>query len=291
MADIVFCERQWRPQLERLVRGVKAELLIVCPFIKGAEADFIADRLGANVRVRALTDLKMDSVVAGALDVKALLKLSQLNGDKQVLTLPGLHAKVFIADRKRAIVTSGNLTQSGLDRNHEYGVVVSGTQMVGRVRNDMEKWMQAGFAVDAASLKKIAQLARQAIKNRKQADLSKQELALQQAIAEAQAGPRSVDAIFTEAQVGERSVNEIFSDAILHVLQKHPAQTTEQLEQAIQTLLPDLCDDKDVGDGGRKKWKHSVRGAQQTLKKNGRILDDKKTKPSQWSVVTKKRRR
>lgn len=167
MADSAFCGKRWRPQLERLVRGVKAELLIVCPFIKSDEVDFISGCLSAACAdVRVLTDLRMDSVVAGALDVKALLTLGQLSIDKQVLTLPGLHAKVFIADRKRAIVTSANLTRSGLDHNREYGVVVSGAKMVGRVRGDMERWMRAGFAVDNARLEKIAQLSRRAVKKK-----------------------------------------------------------------------------------------------------------------------------
>jgi len=284
---ILFCERQWRPQLERLVRGVKSELLIVCPFIKDAEADFIADRLGTNAHVRALTDLRMDSVVTNALDVEALLTLSRFSVNKQVLTLSGLHAKVFVADRKRAIITSGNLTQSGLDRNHEYGVAVSDAKMVGQVRRDMGVWMQASVAVDAASLKKIARLAKQAIKSRKQANLSKQELALQQAITEAQAVPRSVDANFIEAQDETRSVNAIFCDEILHLLQTRPAQATKQLKQAIQASRPNLCDDDLTDDYGRKEWKHTVGGALDHLKKKGRILQDEETKL--WSIVTKNR--
>jgi len=280
MVNIVFCGKQWRSQLERLVRGVKSELLIVCPFIKSDEVDFISDCLNtARADVRVLTDLKMDSIVAGALDVEALLTLSQLGSGAQVLTLPGLHAKVFIADRKRAIITSGNLTRSGLDYNHEYGVAVSSAKMVGSVRRDMEKWVRAGFAVDNANLKKIARLSKQVIKKIKHDGLSKQELALRQAIA--------------EAQVGTRSDNAIFGDVILQVLKTHPSRTTRQLHQVIQKLFPDLCnDDPHLTVNGNfygKKWKHRVRYAQQHLKRSGRILYDEETKL--WSVVTKKRRR
>lgn len=279
MTDVMFCGRQWRSQLERLVRGVKAELLIICPFIKGSEADFISGCLNtAGADVRTLTNLRMDSVVAGSLDMDALLTLGQFSPDSQVLTLPGLHAKVFIADRKRAIVTSGNLTQSGLDRNHEYGVVMSGAKMVRRVRKDMEKWMQAGFAVDSASLKKIARLSQPVIKKSKLVEFGMQESALRQAIA--------------EAQVGARSPNAIFSDAILHVLEKRPSHTTRQLHRAIQQMLPDLCNDAPHltvnGNFYGKKWKHRVRNAQVNLRKSGHILYDKEARL--WSIGTGKRR-
>ena len=241
------------------------ELLIVCPFIKRREAGFISTTLGdVQADVRVLTNIRMDSIVNGSLDVGALLMLDALSSKSQVMTLPGLHAKVFVADCKRAIITSGNLTRSGLDHNYEYGAVVSGKKMVGRVRADVEIFFRDGVAVESEALRVIARLARPLIKKSEHRLVGEKEVALGQALAEAQVGPRSA--------------NAVFGDAICRVLADRVPRTTRRLNEEIRRLLPDLCnDDLDLTVNGKsygKKWKHRVRNAQVTLRKGGRIVYD-----------------
>lgn len=265
MPGVTWCGRRWRHQLERLVRGTETELLIVCPFIKLREARFISAALGAaRADVRVLTELRMDSVVNGSLDVGALLMLGRCSPKSRVMTLPGLHAKVFVADRKRAIVTSGNLTRSGLDHNYEYGAVVSGKKMVGRVRKDVERFARGATIVDDEALRKIARLARPLIEKGEPRVFGEKEAALNQAVA--------------EVQVGTRSANAVFGDAICRVLADRVPRTTRRLNEEVRQLLPDLCHDElhltINGKSYGKKWKHQVRNAQVTLKKRGRILYD-----------------
>ena len=265
MPEVTWCGRRWRHQLERLVRGVEAELLIACPFIQLREARFLSTALGAvEADVRVLTDIRMDSIVNGSLDVDALLLLAAFSPKSGVATLPGLHAKVFVADCKRAIITSGNLTRSGLDHNYEYGAVVSGKKMVGRVRKDVERFARGGTVVGDEALREIARLARPLIEKSKPETFGSKEAALNRAVAEAQVGPRSA--------------NAVFGDAICRVLADRVPRTTRRLNEEIRRLLPDLCHDAlhltINGKSYGKKWKHQVRNAQVTLKKKGRILYD-----------------
>ncbi|HUF54107.1 MAG TPA: hypothetical protein VMR52_10095 [Dehalococcoidia bacterium] len=85
-------------------------------------------------------------------------------------------------------------------------------------------------------------------------------------------------------QVGNRSANSVFSEAILYVLDENPLATVH-LHPAVQSLLPDLCDDgiELIINGERygKRWKHQVRNAQQALKRAGLISFD----GTQWSKI------
>jgi hypothetical protein len=69
----------------------------------------------------------------------------------------------------------------------------------------------------------------------------------------------------------------VFSEVILYLLSKGPLPTV-QMHPLIQRLLPDLCDDTVElvinGQPFGKKWKHHVRNAQQSLKRQGVIQFD-----------------
>ena len=58
--------------------------------------------------------------------MSALILLSGQSAASEIISLPNLHAKVFIAGQHRAIITSANLTQSGIDKNYEYGIEIIG---------------------------------------------------------------------------------------------------------------------------------------------------------------------
>ncbi len=66
--------------------------------------------------------------------------------------LSKLHAKVYVADTKRAIVTSGNLTRGGLDINYEYGIRIDEPCAVARIREDLLDYSKLGAAVSMERL-------------------------------------------------------------------------------------------------------------------------------------------
>lgn len=78
-----------------------------------------------------------------------------------------------------------------------------------------------------------------------------------------------------KAQAKGKTTHGIFCDTVLYILSKHGALTTTELHPLIQQINPDLCDDSidRVIDGVHfgKKWKHYVRNAQQSLKRQSLI--------------------
>lgn len=50
-----------------------------------------------------------------------------------------LHAKIFIFDKKKSVVTSGNLTTGGLLNNYEYGLLINDEELSHEISEDYKK--------------------------------------------------------------------------------------------------------------------------------------------------------
>lgn len=282
---MILHSRTLRAALADVIHSARKDLLIASPYIKAREASWVCDELAAgspndDCRLKVLTDIRSDSVLGGSLDLEALELFGQRCSAVQVVSLPRLHAKVYVADNQRALITSANLTPSGLDHNFEYGVCLNDAALVSKVREDLEAYARLGSIVSNAELHSLLGVA--------------QNLKAEYARMENSAS-RKLKASFTRtlhrarkeflsAQVGTRSAHSLYAEAILYALSQGPLPT-EQLHPRVQGLLPDLCDDKIelVINGERfgKRWKHAVRNAQQYLKKTGQIKFD----GAQWSLV------
>lgn len=237
------------------------------------------DMLCGEIRVSAislphvsvLTYLRASSVQDGSLEISALVALHEkLQSSSRIVSLPRLHAKVYVADCKAAIVTSVNLTRGGLDLNYEYGVLLTERSIVTQIREDLESFAVVGSPLgvdDLYSLETAAQ------------DLCREYQSAQRSISH---GAREkfnqilqrTEIDFLGSLVGQRTKNTLFSETILYVL-RHGPLSTEGIHRKIQGLLPELCDDsKELMIKGQrfgKAWKHAVRNAQQGLKRRGRI--------------------
>ena len=128
------------------------DLLIACPFLKRSAAERIISGLDQrglldSVRVRIITDLRPESALAGSMDLSALTEFGRRVPAFELTHLPSVHAKVYVADSKMAIVTSGNLTESGLYGNVEYGIALAETGIVKEVRSDFEGYASLGAKV------------------------------------------------------------------------------------------------------------------------------------------------
>src|SRR2546427_12532881 len=110
-----------RPAMEDVFRSVERELVIVSPYIKESETRSLNERFKSGQRdklkLSVLTDVSADSVLCGALDVSALHEIAEIFPRATVTTLPRLHAKVYIADSRFALVTSANFTRPWMDLN------------------------------------------------------------------------------------------------------------------------------------------------------------------------------
>lgn len=273
---------QWRPEFERLVAGARHSLLLATPFIKRDEADRVCGALDPGVEVLTLANLDVRSVAAAALDLSALVRLAQGTEQARVVALSNLHAKVYVADDSEAIVTSGNLTRSGLDSNLEYGVLLRDRGVVRRVRNDLLSFACLGADADANALSALIPL---------EADLRDAHTGLERRTA-SEAGQRFADAVrkakprFGAIQVGQRTAHAVFAEAIRFVLRRGPRRTKE-IHREVQQLLPALCDDTEIlfirGERYGKAWKRRLRHAQQHLDRKGLIAYDTSTQT--WALV------
>lgn len=281
--------RPLRTALAEVVQNTSEELLIAAPYIKMAEANWVCDTLGnngdsQNCVLRVLTDIRSDSVLSGSLDLEALSTFFERRNRAEVVSLPRLHAKIYVADTRRALLTSANLTPAGLDHNFEYGVYLEDLNLVRKVKSDLEAYARLGNAINDTELQSLINVS-QNLKSEYDslAKSTNQKLKKKFGRTLHQAHKQ-----FLAAQVGRRSAQGLFSEAIIHAL-RQGAMTTDQLHPMVQSLLPDLCDDNTelIINGQRfgKRWKHSVRNAQQYLKRSGKIL----LIGEQWSITEREK--
>jgi len=271
----------WRKTFESFLSGVSGDLVIASPFIKATEAARVCDTLGgSSVRLRVLTNIRSESVLNGSLDMAALRLFAKAVPDSEVIAVPKLHAKVYIRDHDFAVITSANLTPSGLDSNYEYGIGLRDVPLVTQVRNDIEAYGRVGSAVSAELLAEMSSVSDELVAEFQRVEKSAN-AGLRRAFNQKL---RKANIEFLRAQIGKRSAHSLFVDAIVYILSRSPLPTSE-LHPRIQKLLPDLCDDtvELVIDGQRfgKRWKHDVRNAQQFLKRQGVIGFD----GGQWHLV------
>src|SRR6185503_9282524 len=97
----------------------------------------IPDRAKDSIDVQVLTDLSPDNILASATDPRALARIQESIRTCRVWHLRRLHAKAYIADDRRAIVTSGNLTAGGLWANYEYGVCINDSKLASEIARDV----------------------------------------------------------------------------------------------------------------------------------------------------------
>ena len=275
--------RGWRDELAGIASVARQSVFVAAPFIKYDEAAWLCNQLHPGVEVLTLANIDAEAVSTAALDLAALRCLAEISCSSKLIALSNLHAKVFVADEEAAIVTSGNLTRSGLDSNLEYGVLLKEPEIVRKVRADMLSFARLGSPVDTATIDELAQL----------------EIELRQAHAEVaeKATPaakqrfneviRQARPAIASAQVGNRSAHAVFGEAIQFVLTRGP-QTTRTIQQAVQHLMPNLCDESEIlmikGERYGRAWKRRFRHAQLHLRRRGIVAYDSKTK--EWALTS-----
>jgi phosphatidylserine/phosphatidylglycerophosphate/cardiolipin synthase-like enzyme len=268
--------REWKAALGELIGRARDELIIAAPYITAAGASFVTSRLSRTIteggRVAILTDLSPMPICQGATDPGAVLAIAGGSLDSRVVHLPRLHAKVYIADRSAAIVTSGNLTQGGLQSNYEYGMLLSESGEVDAIRNDIVDYMNLGAGV---ARDRLAQYCEVADRVRSDFVRSQREIsgAAQRRFRDAL---REAEDELVSLRLAEGAPHSIFARTILYLLKREGPLDTPRLHDCIRELHPDLCDDAidRVIDGRHygKKWKHAVRTAQQHLRERGFIM-------------------
>ena len=132
---MIFVTTPTRTWLMEHLANCKEELLVACPFI-GDSFVSASNAISSKVRKKLITRTDLAVFAAKSSDLEAVIGFAALGGE--VRSLPGLHAKVYVLDRKLALVTSANATFSGLNRNWECGVVIDSAADVLNLTNIIE---------------------------------------------------------------------------------------------------------------------------------------------------------
>ena len=138
---IRFVEKGWNREFTEALSADASQLRIICPFIKAGVIDSLLSWQPGIVQV--ITRFNLADFAEGVSDIAALQKL--LDVDARVRGVRNLHAKLYLFGASRAIITSANLTESALNRNHEFGMVADDAAVIERCRAYFDTvWQGAG---------------------------------------------------------------------------------------------------------------------------------------------------
>ncbi len=264
----------WKNDLRSLLIEARKTLLISSPYVTIRGADFVLSHLPEKIkptlRVLLLTDLSPLNVAQAATDPSAVRALAAALPQTRVFHLPRIHAKVYVRDAERAIVTSGNLTAGGLDINYEYGLQVLDSPTAAAIDRDIADYAGLGVRIPLEVLE---------VYTEKAAELRElyesQERSVRRADTRLRRALIAAADELTRLRLAGGPMHTVFAATILYLLAKYGPMPTTELHPRVEAMHPDLCDNSvdRVIDGKRfgKKWKHAVRTAQQQLRKRGQI--------------------
>lgn len=274
----------WSETLSTLFQNASESILIASPFVTQRGIDLLIENLPESVRdggnVQVLVNLSPQNIIQGSVDPESLQHFYSVVSKPSLFHLPRLHAKVYVADTREAILTSGNLTSGGLDHNFEYGICTSDEVAITVLRDDLEEYAELGVKISEDELQSYGQAAEKVRDTFRKQQQSTQE-----------AARRNFEKAFEDAseklirlRLKGRSTNDTFARTILYLLRKKGPMATEELHPHIQRIHPDLCDDSVdrviEGQNYGKRWKHRVRAAQSSLKQRGDI----ELREGKWSL-------
>ena len=274
--------KNWHINLGSIMKESKENIFISSPFVTQNGVDFItkhlSDEFKENGKFTFLTNLSPSNIIQGSNNPNIFKNLSNEIGNLNIWHLPKLHAKVYISDYNKSIVTSGNLTNGGLFANFEYGIQVNNKEKTNRIYKDINQYCQLGSLIDFQTLDSLVNISSKIIKS-----VTKRDNSISKEINNLLESAKK-ELIKDRLNVG--AIHNVFSKSILYVLERNSTGLrTEHIHREIQEIHPDLCDDSVdriiEGKSFGKKWKHAVRTSQQHLKKIGLIILEN----GKWKVV------
>lgn len=96
-------------------------LRIISPFIGYSVVDRIVSAL-PNIKLQVITRYNLQDFYDGVSDIGALRRL--LDNKAEIKGIRRLHTKLYLFDNGKVILSSANLTNGGMRKNHEFGVLI-----------------------------------------------------------------------------------------------------------------------------------------------------------------------
>lgn len=140
ISSLEIIETPWRNKLLTYVRSTRKELVICAPYFSKHVVDQIFKRCRSTVQIRFLLGFTRDSLKGGQSDPEALRQIIKMPNRAKAKQIGNLHAKIYIFDGEKAIVTSSNPTIQGLEKNVEFGVFFAGEAATDLVRRIDAYW-------------------------------------------------------------------------------------------------------------------------------------------------------
>ena len=123
------------------LRTCQSRLLVASPYVNSAFVQVLSE-VSPSVKTTLVTKTDLRDFAIGSSSLDTLCDLA--NNGVRILSLTGLHAKVYVFDRHRALVTSANATWAGMRSNWECGVALNQRSAVRRVA----RLVMSGFGAD-----------------------------------------------------------------------------------------------------------------------------------------------
>lgn len=275
MPQVTLLKNNWHHTLATLLSSAQHEIIISSPFVTPDGTNFVLENTSPDFReggeLTFITNLSPTNQIQGITNPNALRNLTDTLRRVGVFHLPRLHAKAYIFDRDKAVITSGNLTSGGLRHNHEYGVLIDDNIVASNARQDILDYAYLGTLVTKEQLSLYCDAVEEATRAFQKQQVSVSQTARQNF----ENALRAANDELIKLRLAEGAMHTVFERTVLFLLRQHGALDTHQVYLMVQQIHPDLCDDSvDRVINGRhfgKKWKHAVRTSQQQLKRKGLV--------------------
>lgn len=119
-----------------LVSSSKSSIRLCAPYVKSDVVDHIYSVKKDNTEIEYISNFNITNFHKKSSDIEAFETISSQN-DK-IYNCQILHAKIYIFDDTKAIITSSNLTTSGFSRNIEYGVYIDNEDISSKILSDFK---------------------------------------------------------------------------------------------------------------------------------------------------------
>lgn len=132
-----------------MVSNAKSEIVIVSPWIKFTTLQKVinATNQNENIKWKVLSRANHDDFHLGSSDIEAF-KLMVENKSFDVRAIKQLHAKVYIVDGVSCLVTSANLTVSGMEINTEAGFASTDSNDLQTLLDEFTSWFNQANLLD-----------------------------------------------------------------------------------------------------------------------------------------------
>ena len=148
--DFQLIDSGWDKHIEDALGADSSDIRIVCPFIKKRSAERFLKRARPKL-LRVITRYNLLEFSVGVSDIAALRLL--LESGAEIRGIRNLHAKLYAFGASHVILTSANLTEAGLLRNHELGFVSNDLKIGTHCLEYFDNlWRRAGQNLTAAKL-------------------------------------------------------------------------------------------------------------------------------------------